>query len=170
MSDNSQKSDKDLTHKLTVLMVLSYVSRASSLQHLHIKFMARNDMSHKFYFHKLHKSWGKDKAPPTVSYQAYTQDSDLCVAKTLDEYISRTGGWRSGEECFQLLLSLVNPHKSVVSSTITGWLRNVLEKPGIDVGTFRAHSTRSASTSEADLSGSPIEENLKRGCWSNKST
>ena len=56
MSDNSQLSDKDLTHKLTVLMVLSSASRASSIQHLNIKFMARN-MSHQFYFHKLHKSW-----------------------------------------------------------------------------------------------------------------
>ena len=33
-SDNSQLSDKDLTHKLTVLMVLSSASRVSSLQHL----------------------------------------------------------------------------------------------------------------------------------------
>ena len=70
MSDESQKSDKDLTQKLTVLMVLSSVSRASSLQQLNIKFMARNDTSYKFYFHKLHKSWRRGKAPPTVSYQA----------------------------------------------------------------------------------------------------
>ena len=45
MSDNSQLSDKDLTHKLTVLMTLSSASRTSSLQHLNIKFMAKNDMS-----------------------------------------------------------------------------------------------------------------------------
>ena len=32
MSDNSQLSDKDLTHKLTVLMALSSASRVSSLQ------------------------------------------------------------------------------------------------------------------------------------------
>ena len=107
MSENPELSDKDLTHKLTVLMTLSSASRASSLQHLNIKFVAKNDMPYKFYFHKLHKSWWRDKTPPTISYQAYTQDPNLCDVKTmekplhvqtLDEYNFRTG-WRSGEEC-----------------------------------------------------------------------
>ena len=80
-------------------------------------------MSYKFYFHKLHKSWRRCKVPPTISYQAYTQDLNLCVVKALDEYISCKEGWRSGEECSQLLLSFVNPHKPVVSSTISGWLK-----------------------------------------------
>ena len=139
MSDNLQFSDKDLTHKLTVLMALSSASRASSLQQLNIKFMARNEMSCKFYFHKLHKSWRRGKVPPTISYQAYTQDPNICVVRTLDEYISRTQGWRSGEDCSQLLLSFVNPNKPVVSSTILGWLKNVLKKAGVDISTFKAH-------------------------------
>ena len=79
-------------------MVLSYPSRDSSLQHLNTKFMARNDKSYKFYFHKLHKSWRSDKTPPTVSYQIHKQDPNICVVKTLDEYITRTedGGFVMG--------------------------------------------------------------------------
>ena len=57
-----------------------------------------------------------------------------------------------------------------MSSTISGWLKNILTKAGIDTSIFKANSTRSVSTSKADLSGAPIEEILKRGCWSNKST
>ena len=57
-----------------------------------------------------------------------------------------------------------------MSSTISGWLENVQKKAGIDISTFKAHSTRSACTSKVDLSGAPIEEILKRGCWSKKST
>ena len=68
MSDNSQLSNKDLTHKLTVLMALPCDSRASSLQHLNIKFMARNSMPYKVYFHTLHKGWRRGKAPPTILY------------------------------------------------------------------------------------------------------
>ena len=127
-------------------------------------------MSYKCYFHKLRKSCRKGKAPPTISYQVYTQNPNLCIVKTLDEYISHREGWRSGEECSQLLLSFVNPHKPVVTSTISGWLKNILKKAGINISTFKAHSSRSASTSKAHLSGAPIEEILKRGCWSNKST
>ena len=70
----------------------------------------------------------------------------------MDEYISRTEGWRSWEECSQLLISFVNLHEAVVYSTISGWLKNVLRKAGIDIGTFKAHSTRSPSTSKDDLS------------------
>ena len=81
---------------LPVLMALSSGSRTSLLQHQNIKFMASNDISYKFYFHKLHKSWRRGKAPSTVSYQTYTQDPNLCVVKTLDEYISRTEVWRFG--------------------------------------------------------------------------
>ena len=57
-----------------------------------------------------------------------------------------------------------------MSSTISGWLRNILKTAGIDIGTFKAHLTRSTFTSKADLSGAPIGEILKRGYWSNKST
>ena len=73
------------------------------------------------------------------------------------------------KECSQLLLSFVNPNKPIVSSTISEWLKNVLKKAIIGISTFKAHSTRSASTSKVDLSGAPIEI-LKQGCWSNKPT
>ena len=131
--------------------------------------MARNSTSYKFYFHKLYKSWRKGKASSTVSYQTCIQDPNLCVVGALDEYIFSTEGWRSGEESSLIFVSFVNPRKLVVSSTISGRLKNVLRKAGIDIGTFKTHSPRSVSTSKAYLSSAPIEEILKRGCWSNKS-
>ena len=81
-------------------MALSSASRASSIKQLKIKFVARNNTSYKFYFHKLHKGWRRGKATPTVSYVVYLQDLNLCVIKTLDEYISHTESWRSGDEYF----------------------------------------------------------------------
>ena len=50
ISVHSQLSNKGLTHKLTILMALSSASKPSSLQHLNIKFMARNDMLINFIF------------------------------------------------------------------------------------------------------------------------
>ena len=130
--------------------------------------MAKNDTPCKFYFHKLHKSWRRDKAPPTVLYEAYTQDPNPCVVKTLDECIFRSEIQRSGEQCSQLLVSFVNPNKLVISSTISGLLKSVLRNSGIDIGTFKVHSTRSAFTSKKDLSA-PTEQILKPDFWSNKS-
>ena len=56
-----------------------------------------------------------------------------------------------------------------MSSTISGWLKNVLKKAGINIGTFKSHSTRSTSTFKVDLSGASIKEILKRDCWSDNS-
>ena len=64
----------------------------------------------------------------------------------------------------------MHPHKPVVSSTISEWVKTVLMKSGVDIGTFKAHSTRTSSTSKAGCQGVPIEDILKQGSWSNKST
>ena len=99
MSVNSQLSDKDLTHKLTVLMASSSASRASSLWQgmtCLINFIFIN-CARVGEGVRLHQE----------SHIRHTHPN-VCVAKTLDEYISRTESRRSGEECFQFLLSFVN--------------------------------------------------------------
>ena len=170
MSVSSQLSEKNLTCKLTVLLALSSALRASSIQHLNINFMAKTKSCYKFYLNKLDKSWRKCQAPTAVTYQEYTQNESLYVVRTLDEYIARTERWRSAEEHSQLLLSFIHPEKPVVFCTISGWLKTVLMKSGIDTSNFKAHSTRSASTSKAGLQGASKEDILKWESWSNKST
>ena len=132
--------------------------------------MAKTKSCYKFYFNKIHKRWRKGKTSPAVAYQEYTKDESLCVVRTLNYYIARTEKWISGEEHPQFLLSFIQPHKLVVCSTISGWLKTILMKSGIDTSTFETHSTRPTSTSKADLQGASIEDILKRGSWPNKST
>ena len=69
----------------------------------------------------------------------------------------------------QLLLSYIQPHKQVVPSTISGWLKNILKSSGINVSLFTAHSTRLATTSKESASGLSMIEILERGTWSNMS-
>ena len=98
--------------------------------------MAKTKSCYKFYFNKIHKGWRKGKAP-AIPYQEYTQDETLCVMTTLDEYIAQTEKWRSGEEHSQLFLSYIHPHKPMVSSTILGWLKTILQKSGVDMVPLR---------------------------------
>ena len=80
-----------------------------------------------------------------------------------------TESWRVlGQK--QLLLGTIKPHKEVVTSTVSGWIKATLTAVGIDTKLFTAHSTRSASTSKAKVNGLSTAEVLKRGNWSNKST
>ena len=45
----------------------------------------------------------------------------------------------------------------------------VLKEFGANVDVFKGHSTRSASTSKACLSGISVDDILSRGSWSNES-
>ena len=69
----------------------------------------------------------------------------LGVVATLEEYYKRTKVWR-GKDKSKLLLSFIKPHNPVVSSTRSGWIKNVLREAGIDTKIFKGHSTRSTST------------------------
>ena len=166
---NQELSDKFLTCKLTMLLALTSASRALGLKHLNIRFMVKNPSSFTFTLHKLHKAWKKRKLPPSVVFHSFKEDSSLCFVTVLNEYLKRSEKWRTSDEC-QLLLSFVQPHRPVVSSTISGWIKKVLTISGVEVGVFKGHSTHSASTSKAALSGLLVPGILERGCCSNSST
>ena len=57
--------------------------------------------------------------------------------------------WRRNCSCSFAAFTI----KAVASSSIVRWLRTVLEEAGVDVSTFRTHSTRGAATSAAVATG-----------------
>ena len=132
--------------------------------------MVKTLQKYVFKFHKLHKSWRKGQTPTTLEFVALSQDKDLCVVPVLDKYLNRTEEWRRVNNETQLLLSYIQPHKQVVPSTISSWLKNVLKSSGINVSLFTAHSTRSTITSKANASSLSMIEILERRTWPNKST
>ena len=71
----------------------------------------------------------------------------------LDEYLNRTNECRRVNNETQPLLSYIQPHKHVMPSTLSGWLKNVLKSSGINVSLFTAYSTLSTTTSKAWRSG-----------------
>ena len=73
-------------------------------------------------------------------FHSFEEDVSLCVVAILNEYLKRSEKWKTSDE-WQLLLSFVQPHKPVVSSTISGWIKKVLTISGVNVGVFKGHST-----------------------------
>ena len=59
----------------------------------------------------------------------------------------------------------MKPHVEVHSSTASTWIKEILKETGVDANVFKGHSTRSASTSKACLSGISVEDILSRGSW-----
>ena len=58
----------------------------------------------------------------------------------------------------------------ISKQSIARWIKEMLSLANIDINIFKAHSTRSASTSKAERLGLRVEEIMKQGNWSTKST
>ena len=58
----------------------------------------------------------------------------------------------------------------VTKPSIARWIKDILAMAGININIYKAHSTRSASTSKAESLGLSIEEIVEQGNWSSKTT
>ena len=155
---------KSLTLKVTMLVALVSAQRSQTLHTLNINFM--RDTSSRFEFvvpaHIKHSRPGY--RPPPVMLQAYPQDNSLCVSSYLTEYLQQTQPFQ-GEET-QLFLSFTRPHKAISKETLSRWLQSVTSSAGIDVASFKPHSTRSASTFKAKAGCLVMGEILRMAGWS----
>ena len=61
-------------------------------------------------------------------------------------------------------------HHAISKDILARWVKEVMVCTGIDVTTFKPHSSRGASTSKAFHLGSPLSDILKQGPWSNAKT
>ena len=95
-----------------MLLLLTTASRASGLQLLDIRYMAKGDNKVASYFAKLDKSWRKGKPPPSLTIIGFPEDPQLCIIETLDTYLDRSKDRKLGKS--QLLLSFQKPYKEVV--------------------------------------------------------
>lgn len=159
---------KKLTLKLCVIIALISAQRIQSLHYLSMEGMVLRDSAVTFRFHDLLKQSKPGNHTHSVKLQAYPPDRRLCVVRYLREYIRRTHKIRAREQ--YLFVSYKKPHQRVTSQTIARWIKEVLEAAGIDTQVFKAHSTRSASTSAANKGHFPVTKILAQAGWANERT
>ena len=83
---------------------------------------------------------------------AYSPDKQLCVVQTQNKYLEMTNDRRHPFRT-KLLLSYRKSYKDIASSTVSGWIRKVLELANVNTNVFKGNSTRSASTPKVNLKG-----------------
>ena len=162
--DSESASDKILTLKLTMLLALTSAGRAHEITFLDKNFLVKHHTKYVFFFNKPTKVSKPGKPRPPLKFPHFTEDLNMCVCHHIDLYLTRSAPWRKGQG--QLLLSHINPHNAVTTSTVSRWVVEVLKLSGVDTETFKGHSTRSASSSKASIQGVPLKEILKRAYWS----
>ena len=83
-----------------------------------------------------------------IVFRAYTENKLLCPVACIKEYLHFRAGLVD-EKCTQFFITHGKPHHPISKDTLARWVKEVMVCAGIDVTTFKPHSTRGASTSKA---------------------
>ena len=165
-SGDKSLSLQDLAHKLAMLMALTRPSRSADLAKLDLQFRSYSVDGVTFQPNTLSKQSRQQKHGTEFFFPCYPTEDLLCPVLALKEYESRTRQLRGSHTT--LFLSVSKPHKPVSSSTIARWLKVLLGKAGVNTEIFKAHSTRSASTSAAAAAGVTTVDIPKAADWSSE--
>ena len=160
----------ELGKKVVTLMVLANASRCYDLAALDRDYLRWTPSGAQFTVVQLTKT--RTPGPPKlVHYSFLSEDPEVCPATTLRIYLTKTSDRvaivNSPKPVF---LTSRKPFRRARPETLGHWIKDCLGKAGVDTERFTAHSTRSASSSQARARGVPIAEILKVANWTSDST
>ena len=165
LGDNSKLSLQVLSWKLAMLFCLTRPSRTSDLCGLDLNVRRYIPEGVTFQASSLAKQ-SRSSKPNSEFFFPALQGSQLCPLAALRAYEDKTKGLRISDAQSRLFLGVIRPHNPVAPSTVARWLKSLMEKAGIDIGTFKAHSTRGAAVTAAANAGISTEDILKAADWS----
>ena len=163
MPSNEELSDKQLTHKLVMLLLLLGGQRLNTIHNYSVNKMIITTTSVTFAPEMPLKHSKTGRKMDVFLYRAY-EERKLCVVKCIIDYVRRRGEI----EDTQLLITYGKPRKPASIDTIRRWVKELFKE--VNIVDFTPHSCRSASTSKALQLNIDIEAILKQGCWKNEDT
>lgn len=167
LSPANSLSLKTLTLKLVLLLALVTHQRVQTLHLLKVEDIVFSGAQVQVKFSELLKQSRPNYHLQPLLLEEFAACKELCVVSYLRIYISKTRVINAHSS--RLFVSYKKPHKAVSRDTIARWIRTALAMCGIDTAIFKAHSTRTASSSKS-AKFLPIEKVLKAGGWSNDCT
>jgi len=162
----SELSLHDLSLKTVTLLALATAHRVQTFASIKLQNIKSNDSKIEIFISEQIKTSGPGRFQPYLILPRFLDQKNICAARALEEYISRTEKLRDSDFLF---IGIAKPHKPVGSQTISRWIRTTLQKAGIDTSIFGAHSCRHASTSAAKRAGISVDEIRSRAGWSKSS-
>lgn len=156
-----------LSKKLAVLLALATGQRIQTLTLIKIDNISIQPNRIQIKISERLKTSSINRPQPLLILPFLTDDPQLCVAKTLNRYISVTQQLRNS--CDWLFITFKKPYKKASTSTISRWIKDMLEKSGGDMSIFKPQSTRHASTSSAARAGVSFDTIRLAAGWSRDS-
>ena len=165
---------KQLTLKTVTLIALTASDRAQTIHSMDIDHIHFGPKGLECHIPAILKHSRRGKPARTVLCVEWDAP-ELDVCEYVHTYLRKVFKFRYREvrrkrdKPTQLFLSH-RTGKPVERATISRWIREVLFLSGIDITTFGAGSTRSASASAAARCGASPQQIMKQGDWSNLGT
>lgn len=159
---NSLLSLRDLSFKVTILMLLTSGHRGQTIVALSLKMVHIEKNEIVFELDKLLKSNRLGDHLSTVVFNSFPQEKKLCVVRALRAYIVRTESLRKSD---QLLVSFIKPHGPISRDTLARWTLRILRAAGVDTQQYSSHSTRGAMASKARMLGISVRNIITHAGW-----
>lgn len=164
---NTELSLENLTKKLVTLLALITAQRVQTLSLIKTENITFTETLAQIKIPDRIKTSGRDRDQPLLNIPFFKEKPALCAASVLQQYIQQTTKLRQNES--NMLITFRRPHRQASCQTISRWIKDSLEKAGIDTQIFSAHSTRHAATSFAARKGVNIEVIRRTAGWTEKS-
>lgn len=159
---------EQLSFKLVTLLVLISAHRLQTLSKIKMSNIHNKGDYIEIFIDEAIKTSGKNRLQPVLRLPYFRQNSNLCLASTLEVYIRRTESIRpAGVD--SLILTVKKPIHAASPQTISRWIKNVLSKSGVDINIYSGYSAKHAAVSTAHKGGASIEIIRQTAGWSNKS-
>ena len=167
LGDNRQISDKYLSQKLLILLLLLGGQRLNDVFHFTIDRMIISSTSATFSPEVVLKHPKPGRKLDIFEYRAYS-DPKLCVVECVKEYIHRRND-RVDKEQQRLFITYRKPYRTASVDTLRRWIRETFAETSL-IKNFTPHSCRSASTTKAFNVSLDILDILRKTCWNNVKT
>ena len=167
LGDNSQTSDKHLSQKLLILLLLLGGQCLNSVFHLKIDRMIISNTNVTFSPEHVLKHSKPGRKLDVFEYRAYS-DPNLCVLECLKEYIHRRND-RVDKLQKRLFITYRKPYHTASIDTLRRWIKEIFTQTN-SMENFSPYSCRSASTTKTFNMCLEIMDILRKSCWSNAKT
>ena len=167
--DNACLNFKLLSCKTAILLTILSWQRVSTIHAFRLsQLQLTTDMAIFNLGTTLLKHSRPGRSTPPIVFHRYPHGRRLCPLQIIQDYVTQRT--LLAPQIDKFFITHRKPYHPASKDTLARWVKDMLHFSGIDTSHYAAHSWPSASSSNARVSGVPMEQILKCGQWKSPHT
>lgn len=152
----------ELSRKVAFIVTLLSGQRVATISQLKLKDITINEKEIYITVSGPIKQTKPGMHQKPLHFNLFKEKPNLCPFLLIKEYIKKSHHLRT-ENCDNLFITTVSPFHNAATSTISKWIRYVLQNCGLEQ--FGSHSLRGAATSALARCATPIDDIMEAAGW-----